>query len=88
MRDDITFTRTGFDQYLYWQSQDKRTLKKIDRLISSILRDGVMNGEGKPELSKYMPGYSREIDEKNRLIYDVKNDTLIIIACAGHYQDK
>ncbi|WP_315005740.1 type II toxin-antitoxin system YoeB family toxin [uncultured Selenomonas sp.] len=49
---NITFTETAFSQYLYWQTQDKRTLKKINRLLQSIDRDGPLNGIGKPEILK------------------------------------
>lgn len=68
----ITFTETAFSQYLYWQTQDKRTLKKINQLLQSIDRDGALGGIGKPELLKHLGGdYSRRIDEQNRLVYTV-----------------
>ena len=58
------FTEKGFEHYLYWQSQDKRTLKKINQLLKSIERDGAMHGIGKPEPLKHKDGeYSRRIDE-------------------------
>ena len=70
---NITFAETAFSQYLYWQTQDKRTLKKINRLLQSIDRDGPLNGIGKPEILKYLGGnYSRRIDEQNRLIYTIQ----------------
>lgn len=78
----------AWEEYLYWQTQDKRTLKKINKLILSIERDGTMNGEGHPESLKYRPGYSRKIDEANRLVYDVQDGFLNIISCKGHYEDK
>lgn len=85
---NITFTETAFSQYLYWQAQDKRTLKKINRLLQSIDRDGSLNGIGKPEILKYLGGnYSRRIDEQNRLIYTIAEDTIIVKACKGHYED-
>jgi len=84
----ITFTETAFAQYLYWQTQDKRTLKKINRLLQSIDRDGALNGIGKPELLKHLGGdYSRRIDEQNRLVYTMAEDTIIVKACKGHYED-
>lgn len=84
----ITFTETAFAQYLYWQTQDKRTLKKINRLLQSIDRDGALNGIGKPELLKHLGGdYSRRIDEQNRLIYMMADDTIIVKACKGHYEN-
>lgn len=83
----ITFTETAFTQYLYWQAQDKRTLKKINQLLRSIDRDGALNGIGKPELLKHLGGdYSRRIDEQNRLVYQLTEDTIIIKACKGHYE--
>ena len=85
---NITFTETAFSQYLYWQAQDKRTLKKINRLLQSIDRDGSLNGIGKPEILKYLGGnYSRRIDEQKRLIYTIAEDTIIVKACKGHYED-
>ena len=56
----------AWDDYIYWQGQDKKTLKKINTLIKSIERDGAMNGLGKPEPLKYRDGYSRRIDEKKQ----------------------
>ena len=79
------FDDRGFAEYLYWQMQDRKTLNKINRLLQSIERDGAMNGEGKPERLKYGFGYSRRIDDANRLVYDIENDTLIIKSCRGHY---
>lgn len=76
-----------WEEYLYWQREDKKTLKKINELIKSIEREGVMEGIGKPEPLKYRDGYSRRIDDKNRLVYDVKNDQLLLIACKDHYID-
>ena len=84
---EITFTETAFTQYLYWQTQDKRTLKKINQLLRSIDRDGALNGIGKPERLKHLGGdYSRRIDEQNRLVYQISEDTIIVKACKGHYE--
>lgn len=84
---EITFTETAFTQYLYWQTQDKRTLKKINQLLRSIDRDGALNGIGKPECLKHLGGdYSRRIDEQNRLVYQITEDTIIVKACKGHYE--
>ena len=61
----ILFTEKGFEQYLQWQTEDRKTLRKINRLLKSIARDGALQGEGKPEKLSYAPGsYSRRIDEK------------------------
>lgn len=83
---NITFTEPAFAQYLYWQTQDKRTLKKINQLLQSIDQDGVLNGLGKPEVLKHLGGdFSRRIDEQNRLVYTVEGDNIIVKACKGHY---
>ena len=65
------WTDDGWADYLYWQSQDKKTLKRINELIKDIERNGVLNGIGKPEALKYRKGFSRRIDETNRLVYAI-----------------
>lgn len=85
---NFTFTEKGWEHYLYWQMQDRKTLKKINSLIEDIRRNGAMQGTGKPEVLKYRPGYSRRIDEANRLVYDIDSQQNIrIISCRGHYED-
>ena len=81
------FTEKGFDHYQYWQGQDRKTLKKINQLLKSIDWDGPMQGIGKPEPLKYEPGYSRRIDEENRLVYNVDGDIITVKSCKGHYDD-
>jgi toxin YoeB len=68
---DLTFTDKGFEHYMYWQMQDRKTLKKINRLLEDIKRNGAMEGIGKPEPLKQNSGYSRRIDEANRLVYEI-----------------
>ena len=80
-----TFTDTGFSHYVYWENHNRKTFNRINALIKDIERNGVDKGIGKPEKLRYRDGWSRRIDETNRLIYDVENDILIIIACKGHY---
>lgn len=80
-----TFTEIGFEHYKYWQTQDRKTLNKVNRLLQSIERNGAMYGEGKPERLKYDLGYSRRIDDTNRLVYEIEGDVIIIKACRGHY---
>lgn len=76
---DFTFTANGFKDYLYWQMQDKKTLKKINSLLEDIKRNGALNGIGRPE-------YSRRIDDANRLVYVIDElQNIKIIACRGHY---
>ena len=78
----------AWEEYLDWQTQDKKTLKKINTLLADIQRNGAMQGIGKPEPLKHRPGYSRRIDEANRLVYNIdENGFLWIIACRGHYED-
>ena len=87
MKDDVTFSPEGFQDYLHWQSQDKRTLDRINRLIRDIQRNGMSEGIGKPEALRNQDGWSRRIDEKNRLIYREENGNLYITSCRGHYKD-
>lgn len=84
----LLFTDTAWEQYTSWQSEDKKTLKKINRLIKSIHRDGLLNGEGKPEALKHDRSgeYSRRIDEENRLIYAMTDGQLVVKSCKGHYE--
>ena len=84
--------RTAWDteawqDYLYWQTQDKKTLKRINALIQDINRTP-FEGLGKPEPLKHdLSGFwSRRIDEKNRLVYRIENDMLIITQCRTHYK--
>lgn len=85
---DFTFDKEAWAEYIYWQTQDRKTIKKINALIEDIQRNGVMKGIGKPEPLKHRPGYSRHIDEANRLIYDIDElQNIRIIACKGHYED-
>ena len=85
---DFTFTGQGFSDYLYWQGQDKRTLKKINALLADIERNGAIQGIGKAERLKHRPGYSRRIDEQNRLVYEIDElQNIVIISCRGHYED-
>jgi toxin YoeB len=85
---EILFTETGFAHYVYWQNQDRKTLKKINKLLQSIARDGVLSGEGKPEKLKHKDGeYSRRIDSENRLVYEFSNDQITVKSCRGHYED-
>jgi len=85
----INFTETGWSDYLYWEWQDKKTLKRINNLIEDIERNG-HDGIGKPEpLRNDMSGWwSRRIDEKNRLVYRlIENEAMEILQCKGHYGD-
>jgi toxin YoeB len=83
------WTDEAWEEYLYWQTQDKKTLKRINQLIRDIDRNG-NNGIGKPEaLSGNLAGFwSRRIDETNRLVYRIKDGQLEIAQCYSHYDDK
>ena len=73
--------------YLYWQMQDKKTIKRINALIQDIERSGFDKGIGKPEpLKENLSGlWSRRIDDTNRLVYRVEGGMLQIVSCKGHY---
>ena len=83
---EFHFAETAFDDYVYWQSQDRKTLKKINRLLKDISRHP-FEGEGKPEPLKG-GAWSRRINEKDRIVYEVRNETIYIKQCKGHYDDK
>lgn len=82
-----SWTDNAWEDYLYWQSQDKKTLKRINRLIEDIDRNGNMKGIGKPEPLQYnLHGYySRRIDDVNRLVYAATETEITIISCRFHY---
>ena len=85
----INFSIQAWEEYLYFQSQDKKTLKKINELIKDIERNGALNGIGKPEkLTNNLNGlYSRRINDKDRLVYKLESDFIVILQCKGHYND-
>jgi len=86
----INFTETGWRDYIYLESQDKKTLKQINKLIIDIERSGY-DGIGKPESLRgdFSGWWSRRIDEKNRLVYRLIGDEAVEISqCRGHYDDQ
>ena len=85
----IDFTVSGWSDYLYWQFQDKKTLRRINKLIEDIIRNG-NDGIGKPEalVGDFAGWYSRRIDDKNRLVYRIVSDNIEILQCRNHYDDK
>lgn len=87
MASRLTWTLAAWEDYQYWQKQDRKTLKRINSLIQDCLHQP-LTGIGKPEpLRENLAGFwSRRIDESNRLIYAVENDELVIIACRYHYE--
>lgn len=82
------FTDIGWEDYLYWQTEDRKTLRKINTHLKDIERNG-NEGIGKPEpLTGDLSGFwSRRINQKDRLIYALEMDQIIIIACRYHYDD-
>ncbi len=84
----ILWEDRGWDDYIYWQTQDKKTLKRINALIKDIKRSP-FEGIGKPEpLKNNLSGmWSRRIDEENRIVYYEEEGILYIISCRGHYDD-
>ena len=83
---DITFQQDAWEDYLWWQTQDRKTLRRINALLRDVLRDPT-HGLGKPEqLRGELAGsWSRRIDETHRLVYDIQQDQIVIVACRGHY---
>lgn len=77
----------AWDEYLYWQQTDKKTVKKINELIKDIERNGLSQGIGHPEPLRYRKGWSRHIDHSNRLVYNIVGGNLWIVSCKGHYED-
>lgn len=86
---NIVFSEEGWADYLYWQTQDKKTLKRINLLLQDILRNGY-DGIGKPEpLKENLNGFwSRRIDGVNRLVYQISKEHVKIVSCRYHYNDE
>ena len=85
----ITFAEDAWEEYLEWQIQDKKTLKKINTLLKEVQRTP-FEGTGKPEpLKGNLEGkWSRRINDKDRLVYEVMVGTIIVQQFKGHYNDK
>ena len=83
----LTFYPVAWKQYVSWQTQGHRYVKRINKLIKSALHDGYNHGIGKPEHLRYYPHnvWSRRITKKDRLVYVVKSDLVIIASCRYHY---
>jgi toxin YoeB len=83
---NLVFTPEAWEDYRYWLTQDRKTLKKLNRLIDEACRDP-FNGIGKPEPLKenYTGLWSRRVDEKNRLVYAITDDEIRIVGCRFHY---
>jgi toxin YoeB len=83
----LVWTAGGWDDYLYWQRADRKTLKRINLLIDDILRDDPFEGIGKLEALKHaLAGtWSRRIDEAHRLVYLVDDASVVILQARYHY---
>ena len=86
----LKWSPEAWAEYIYLQEQDKNAIKKANALLKDIQRNGFSPTLGKPEMLRHdFSGYaSVRIDKKNRIIYSVQNDTVVIIQCGGHYNDK
>jgi toxin YoeB len=82
----IIFAEKAWEDYLLWQKTDKKTLNRINVLLRDIARNG-NDGIGKPEPLKHRDGWSRRIDEVNRLVYLLKSESIEILQCKGHYDE-
>ena len=82
----VSFTQSGWGEYQYWLGQDKKTLRKINKLIDETCRMP-FSGSGKPELLKenYSGYWSRRIDKQNRLIYSVSDTDIAVVGCRFNY---
>ncbi|HAX17113.1 MAG TPA: Txe/YoeB family addiction module toxin [Actinobacteria bacterium] len=85
----IIFSKNAWEDYIFWQTADKKILRKINNLIKEIQRSRY-EGIGKPEPLKFdLAGlWSRRIDLEHRLVYEIENDDLLIYACRYHYDKK
>lgn len=83
------FTPNAWEDYLYWQAHDKQMLKKVNKLIDDICRNGY-EGIGKPEpLSGDLSGFwSRKVSSEHRIVYQVTDNAAYFLACRSHYGDK
>jgi toxin YoeB len=83
----ILWDRDAWDEYLWWQSNNRQLLRRINQLIEDVIRNGIAEGIGKPERLRHQyDGYwSRRIDHEHRLIYAAGDNELHIIACRFHY---
>ena len=82
----LVFVRQGWEDYQYWQREDRSIVKRINRLIEDTLRDPA-SGVGKPEPLKYgvAGAWSRRITEEHRLVYLVRGDDVVILQARYHY---
>jgi toxin YoeB len=84
---NISFTAEAWEDYLYWQNQDKKIIKRIHELLKSIQRDSYV-GIGKPERLRFDLNdcWSRRIDQEHRLVYRIENNSVHVLTCRFHYE--
>ena len=87
MTEILVWTKEAWSDYTYWQGQDKKTLKRINKLITDVQRNP-FDGIGKPEpLKENLAGFwSRRIDDGNRLVYAVDDNQVTVLSCRYHYE--
>jgi len=84
----IIWFEEAWEDYIYWQSQDKRTIKRINQLLQDVARNGHIGiGKSEPLKGEFSGFYSRRIDEVNRFVYRIKDGVLEVLSCRGHYND-
>ena len=83
---NIIFSPDAWNEYTEWSKEDKKAFTRINDLIDDIMRNGFMNGIGKPEALKGRKAYSRRITQEHRLVYiGDENRNVLIISCKEHY---
>jgi toxin YoeB len=85
----LVFTPDGWEDYLHWQSKDRTTMKRINRLLQDVLRDP-STGIGKPEQLRHVlqECWSRRIDDEHRLVYLVDGEDIVVLQARFHYGDQ
>lgn len=82
------FADDAWEDYVEWQTRDKKIAIRINELIKDINRNGLNQGIGKPEPLRYRKAWSRRITQEHRLVYNFdENKNLIILSCKGHYEN-
>lgn len=86
----IKFTKKGWEDYIFWEENDRKIIKKINLLLKDIMANGPAFGIGKPEpLAGELEGFfSRRINDKDRLIYTIDKGDIVVLSCRYHYSDK
>ena len=84
----IVWFEEAWEDYVYWQTQDRKTIRRINQLLQDATRNGY-TGIGKPEplRGEFSGFWSRRIDEVNRFVYRIKDEILEVLSCKGHYDD-